>query len=756
MKRRLLSFFLCCLCVAGALCMSGSVCSAGEADFILGDADVNGEIEIIDITVILRHGALMKALSFKGENLGDVNRDGDIDIIDATLLQRSLAGMFVACPIGNPVARRTMRFENGTAQRILDLTVDNVAESADVVRFTVYVETDYDTDLDGKPDLVKTWVQLPRPAAEGDYPAPVILEANPYSAGTRDPQTVFSSAVEELPESLLHNQPSKRVPAGCVTTEYAASLFKSSDIDYYTNYRDHSDLLSRGFAVAGSAGLGTKGSEGFTLSGSRMEADAFKCIVEWLCGDRAAYIDRDGNCAVKADWSSGSVGMTGFSYSGATALEVAASGVKGLKTIVPVSAPASWYDYTNSQGTPTTAEYDYGAFLSGFCASRFFDGALPPLKALYERWRLYAVNEQAALQGNYGAYWESRDYTSYTESLKASALIVQGLNDDNVTPKHADLMRRAFERCGITPKLLLLQNGHTRPAGSNDCTDIMIGDMTYKELLNRWFSHYLAGVDNGIENLPCVLAQNNTDGSFTHYDSLDEESSMSLSPDCSAEFTQVSAKGAYKTTGNLMEHTLNGQSCDCAALWKTEVKQPITVKGAAEIALRLKTDNLSTDNPTVAAILVDYSDEPFDAYVPTSSGISQTVIGGSPYIESDKLVRWNNTPVHRKIIASGIMDLCDPHAGYLPSSAVDTANPAQSGEWYEYRLYLNPNIYTVEAGHRLELYILPYVGLPNEWDNYTPEELEALGYTDSPPVIRRDDYTFTIDNRNSAAHIPLA
>ena len=36
-------------------------------------------------------------------------------------------------------------------------------EDSQIVRFPVYVETDYDTDADGKiPDLVKAIVQLPK------------------------------------------------------------------------------------------------------------------------------------------------------------------------------------------------------------------------------------------------------------------------------------------------------------------------------------------------------------------------------------------------------------------------------------------------------------------------------------------------------------------------------------------------------------------------------------------------------------------
>ena len=176
-----------------------------------------------------------------------------------------------------------------------------------------------------------------------------------------------------------------------------------------------------------------------------MEADAYRCIIEWLCGKRTAYTDRSGNTAITADWSSGNVGMTGFSYSGALAFEVAASGVDGLKTIVPISAPANWYDYTNSQGISKSVTYDYSAYLGGVCSSRFFDSSEPLVKTLYERWRRYAIDRQNALQGDYGDYWENRDFSSHTDALGASALIVQGLNDPTVRPRQFELMRTRSE-----------------------------------------------------------------------------------------------------------------------------------------------------------------------------------------------------------------------------------------------------------------------------------------------------------------------
>ena len=120
-------------------------------------------------------------------------------------------------------------------------------------------------------------------------------------------------------------------------------------------------------------GLGTKGSEGFETCGTDLEIDAFKCVIEWLTGDRTAYTDRTGNIAIEADWSNGNVGMTGRSYAGTTQFGLATTGVKGLKTIVPVAGIASWYDYTNSQGVSTGDVPNYSDDLAAYCAGRYLD-----------------------------------------------------------------------------------------------------------------------------------------------------------------------------------------------------------------------------------------------------------------------------------------------------------------------------------------------------------------------------------------------
>ena len=80
-----------------------------------------------------------------------------------------------------------MRIQDGMAQPVFKYskTSDTGYTNAgsELYRFAVYVETDYDTDRDGKYDLVKAYVQVPRAAVEGSYKAPVVFSANPYSAG---------------------------------------------------------------------------------------------------------------------------------------------------------------------------------------------------------------------------------------------------------------------------------------------------------------------------------------------------------------------------------------------------------------------------------------------------------------------------------------------------------------------------------------------------------------------------------------------
>ena len=124
---------------------------------------------------------------------------------------------------------------NGMAQPIFPYTTGAVTEgydnaNSDIIRYCVYVETNYDTDDDGKLDLVKALVQLPRAAMEGDYQAATIYEARPYITGCTSGATPYGDGDYDL--SKLYSQPDPRVPAGNATTVDAAAAAQSYDWYY--------------------------------------------------------------------------------------------------------------------------------------------------------------------------------------------------------------------------------------------------------------------------------------------------------------------------------------------------------------------------------------------------------------------------------------------------------------------------------------------------------------------------------------------
>ena len=677
-------------------------------------------------------------------------------------------------------AESFFRIADGMAQPILRYTdarqPDYTNEGSDLLRFTVYVETDYDTDLDGRPDLIKAVVQMPRAAAEGRCRVPVIYEARPYIAGMYTYNPVLPAVgASVFDASALRAQPEKRAAAGEISVLDLAAEANPADWNYQLdsdpflqqylgNFTAYDYYLVRGFALVQAAGPGTWGSEGIECCADDLEADAFRCVIEWLTGDRNAFSDRESCLRVPADWCSGKIAMTGRSYAGAMAFEVASSGVRGLETVVPVAGVSSWYDYNNAQGAPSgvLGTYDALADLSALCASRFPDGADEALESMYRDYLASLRDQQIALAGDYGAFWAERDYSSRS-GFRASALIVQGLNDETVRPKQFDLMRSAFLASGCQVRCILHQNGHVTPANEQTQTDIMIGDHSFTEWLNLWFTHELLGVENEVSSMPDFLVQSNLDGTFYAADQWNTENVLTLQSADPQERT-VSARDAHLNNAVLLSETCDGASGSDHALWSAEVAQDLTVNGPAAVHLRVRVSNPGEGVPMIGALLVDQADEPFPCFDTRSIGVlDQRVIaedgvdrgeGTEPY----DLVEWVQTEANRKLIAYGTMDLRNPHTGYLPSSAAAESEPFLPDAWYDCVLYLQPAFYTVQAGHHLELYIVPFCGFSDDsalYDTASREEILAMGIDPDTLVPFTRNYSFTLDESASAASIPI-
>ena len=740
-------------------------------------------------------------------------------------------GLKTALDNGKPL------FVGGVAQPIFPYTSgvptkDGYSnDKSDIIRYSVYVETNYDTDGDGKLDLVKALVQIPRAAATkpDNHNFATIMDARPYITGCTDNGTdrKFTYKDGDLGynlNSLYGKARYLRVSDNKTATTMQAAANASAEEWYYLSpyesepdddyyFYDYEDLdwydyfLVRGYAVVEVGGLGTRGSEGLETCGADVETDAFKCVVEWLAKDstRTAYTDKEKNIKITADWSNGNVAMTGRSYGGTTDFAVASTGVANLKTIVPVAGIASWYDYTNSQGISTRTNPAYSDNLGFYCAGRYIDeNDWDSMKDVYQKYLNRIYNDQMTLNGDYGTHWATRDYTAGNEGKEGTAststynnfncpaLIVHGLNDDNVRTKQFQLMYDAFKNKGQNVKLLLHQGEHITPDYDDHKTSLMIGNKTYSSILNEWYSHYLYGQNtddgNNAEALAAVTVQNNTDGSWSTLDSWPTSDSLA---DVNNKLTLTNTATGTTTINSNMNgisnwrDTFTSSSTSASAMYATEpVANDTVIKGTVQVkisaapiqhpdqqasavvesapavaprgasheeimnpanedaddaasAIAVQSESTgSRDALMMSAMLVDVADDEFTTYpmsrTEVKTGKMNWVGSGAQDYE---IINFKTVQSKYKIIARGWIDLANPSAGFSSASAT-AANKIElkDGEYHNYTVYLQPNYYTVKAGHKLALVV------------YTYEQGKAR-YS--------ENYGITIDNHSLSAVIPV-
>ena len=652
-------------------------------------------------------------------------------------------------------------FENGLAQPVFKFTDGKTGEKYDpatssIVRYCVYVESDYDMDGDGKRDLVKAFIQVPRSAVEGNYKAATLYEARPYCAGVQADgydhmKEVESKEYRKFDFADLNKEVPARIPEGTISAMDLALKADPADWYYpdkgnnnsmvYENLDNFNYYLVRGFAVVVSAGFGALGSDGFNYVGSEYERDAFKSVVEWLHGDRVAYADREGKIQTKADWSNGNVAMTGRSYAGTMPFAVATTGVEGLKTIVPVAGIADWYTQQNMQGAQRYWPKEMlNSFLAYFCSSRYNDETLSETQLD----DIAAFHHELSLQQlkcgfDYDPdFWGAGNYRLHADQIKCSALIVHGFNDENVSTKQFEMMHTAFEQAGQTVKLILHQGPHITPTMANKNYGILIDGKFYDDIVNEWISHYLYGVENGAEEMPEVLAQTNYDQKKWEVESAWEtERTMKLA---SKEDSKTVIDTNWEKAGVSAENfddVMAQKSTNMAQRYVTDpFEEAVTVQGTVCLNLKaaLKDGNIETDfNPEnrndvdtltmqlgnskvsgkmddveIAVLLCDVCDEEFDSIQtvdPERNIVPVTIVKEGGIINGGDLPAFDEAEfntVHKKyrVITRAFADLCNPEAGYAPETAQNSIE-LKKGEYHDYTVYLNATRYTVEPGHRL-------------------------------------------------------
>ena len=693
-------------------------------------------------------------------------------------------------------------FENGLAQPVFPFTDGKTGEkydpaTSDIVRYCVYVESDYDMDGDGKRDLVKVFVQVPRSAVEGSYKAATLFEARPYCAGVQEDgyghmKEVAEKEYRKFDLADLDHKAAPRVPSGSASALDLALKADPSDWYYkdkgstnsmvYENIDSFNYYLVRGFAVIVSAGFGALGSDGFNYVGSEYERDAFKSVVEWIHGDRVAYADREGTITTKADWANGNVAMTGRSYAGTMPFAVATTGVKGLKTIVPVAGIADWYSQQNMQGAQRYWPKEMlNSFLAYYCSSRYNDSTLSE-KQLDD---IAAFHHELSLQQlkcgfDYDEkFWGSGNYRLNADKIKCPALIVQGLNDENVSTKQFEMMLKSFQKAGQTVKAILHQGPHITPTMPNKGYGILIDGKFYDDIVNEWISHYLYGVENQAEDMPAVLVQTNHDQrKWETSASWDTGHSMKLTSgstgtaviDTDWEAAGISAKNFDDVMGTTSTNmgqryvtrpfekavTIQGTVClhlkaalkdgDAEADFHPENRNDVdtlTMKlGASRISGRM-------DDVEIAVLLCDVCDTEFDSIQttdPERNIIPVTTVKEGGIINGGDLPAFDEaefTTVHKKyrVITRAFADLCNPEAGYEPETATNSIE-LKKGEYHNYHIYLNATRYTVEPGHSLAIVIAtedPVNCMIHK--TYSVEIDNSSVHADVPVTTEENDYT---------------
>ncbi len=344
---------------------------------------------------------------------------------------------------------------DGDAVVVQDGVTQPVFGYADAVRQRVWVEADFDTNLDGVKDRIAMDIIRPK-ASDAGLKVPVIMDASPYYS------TLGRGNESELKRDLDGDGLLDRWPL------------------FYDNY-----FVPRGYAVVLLDMVGTNNSTGCPQTGDPSEHLSAVTGIDWLNGRRPGY-DKDGNLVV-ANWHNGKTGMIGKSYDGTLANGAASTGVDGLSTIVPISAISSWYDYARSNGIRFNTNYPSSL------SNTVTDPADRPGCATV---RLTLDMTDGDESGDYTPFWQIRDYNPNVDKVHASVFAIHGINDNNVKPDHFSKWWYGLAANDVPRKLWVTQTGHIDPFDFRR--------PEWVNTLHRWFDYWLQGVETRIMKEPTI------------------------------------------------------------------------------------------------------------------------------------------------------------------------------------------------------------------------------------------------------------
>jgi X-Pro dipeptidyl-peptidase len=549
-------------------------------------------------------------------------------------------------------------FVDGQAQ-----VVPAFADSTQWIREELWVEAEFDSDGDGKRDRMHVDVTRQRQTSTESLKVPVVYESSPYFAGTSGPRRFLWNVNQEVGAEPPPRASQPEIPFVAVRPRIS-----NSEVNTW---------VPRGFAVVHSEAPGTGLSQGCPTVGDAPEQLAPKAVIDWLNGRAKGFTTRDGDVPVRATWTTGKVGMTGTSYNGTIPLAAAVTGVAGLEAVIPIAPNTSYYHYYRSNGLVRHPGGWLGEdidFLFDFVHSG--DPARRPYCNRTIRDGLFAKERDRA-RGDFNAFWASRDLLTKVQGIKAATLLAHGLNDWNVMPEHSIRIYEALKARRVPAQLYLHQGGHGGPPPL--------------AMRNRWFSRYLYGIQNGVEDEPALAVVREGAAVPTRYGDFPGSTTAPavVYPETGGNAVGVLTATRSAKTGKALERLIDDVRISGSAnaalpkapsrlLYATpELSTPLHLSGTPRVTLRLAASAPAANLSVWLVVL------PFDSTAIGSEGRVGVVTRG-----------WADPQNHRSLQQGGNF------------ASMQRGEPLVPGTFYTMTFDLQPDDQIIPAGKRLGLMVM--------------------------------------------------
>ena len=568
-------------------------------------------------------------------------------------------------------------FKDGEAQ-----IVEAFNDASKWIRHDLWVETTFDSDGDGRLDRVHVDVTRP-PQTENGLKLPVVYETSPYYAGVAgDAPGLFWNVKHELGE-----KPKPRTHVE-VNRRGKRPIISNSQIRQW---------VPRGYIVVHSSSPGTGLSDGAPTVGGDNESLAPKAVIDWLNGRAKGYSSREGNEEVKAYWTTGKVGMTGTSYNGTLPLAAATTGVKGLEAIIPVAPNTSYYHYYRSNGLVRSPggylgediDVLYDFIHSGKEANRARNNTVVRDTEM--------ANGMDRITGDYNDFWAGRDYLNEMKPMKAALLMSHGFNDWNVMPEHSYRIYKKASEMGLPTQIYYHQNGHGGPPPMR--------------MMNRWFTRYLFGIQNEVENDPkaWIVRENDERSKPTSYANYPNPAAKNVQLHLNAGAPAAGTLTIRSNNSKGTETLVDNYSFSAEALAKADY----TNHRLIYVSPILKEDLHISGTPSITV----------------KAASSKPAVNLSVYLVS---LPWNEgrrVKITDNIITRGWADLQN-------HNSIRKGKPLQPGKFYEMTFDFQPDDQIIKKGQQIGLMIFSsdsnYTLLPKPGTELT---VDLGGTTLTIPVV---------------------